>query len=224
MESIKKCKGPCGLEKNIKEFHVKKDSADGFYWCCRQCRSKLDKERNITNKIKISSRRKLFRLNNKEKIASVNKTYYENNKEALKEKKRTYYLENKDKIIKRVSAYFMKKRKCDPQVKIADNLRKRIRAVLKENRNGSAVRDLGCSVEFFRQYLEQKFYINPETKETMTWQNYGLHGWHIDHIIPLASFDLIDREQFLKACLYTNLQPLWAKENLRKSDKIIRGD
>ncbi len=60
------------------------------------------------------------------------------------------------------------------------------------------------------------------TKDTMTWDNYGLYGWHIDHIKPLASFDLTDREQFLEACHYTNLQPLWAEENLSKGNKIIQ--
>jgi hypothetical protein len=54
----------------------------------------------------------------------------------------------------------------------------------------------------------------------MTWQNYGYYGWHIDHIKPCASFDLRKPSEQRKCFHYSNLQPLWAKDNLQKSDKI----
>ena len=63
--------------------------------------------------------------------------------------------------------------------------------------------------------LESKF------QSGMTWDNWALDGWHIDHIKPLASFDLTDRNQLLEACNYTNLQPLWAKDNLSKGAKTV---
>jgi len=55
----------------------------------------------------------------------------------------------------------------------------------------------------------------------MTWSNYGFNGWHIDHIRPLAAFDLANRSEFLKACHFTNLQPLWAADNFKKGSKIM---
>lgn len=113
-------------------------------------------------------------------------------------------------------------RKNDINYKLADLLRTRIRSAIKNNQKaGSAVSDLGCSIQEAKQYLESKFYHHPITGERMTWDNRGLYGWHIDHIIPLISFDLSDREQFLKACHYTNLQPLWSEDNLSKGGKLL---
>ena len=71
------------------------------------------------------------------------------------------------------------------------------------------------TVEQLKQHLESKF------QPGMSWDNWTTDGWHIDHIKPLSSFNLNDRKQLLSACHYTNLQPLWAKDNLSKSDKIV---
>ena len=98
--------------------------------------------------------------------------------------------------------------------KLAHALRNRVGDIVRGRiKIGSAVKDLGCSVEELKKYLESKF------QPGMTWENWSLQGWHIDHIKPLSSFDLTDVEQFKQACHYTNLQPLWAKENLVKYNK-----
>jgi hypothetical protein len=95
--------------------------------------------------------------------------------------------------------------------RLASNLRRRLRdAVSSSSRSGSAVRDLGCTIPELKAHLERQF------QPGMTWDNWSPTVWHIDHKRPLASFDLTDREQFLKACHYTNLQPLWAEQNLAK--------
>lgn len=88
-------------------------------------------------------------------------------------------------------------------------------AVKNNQKTGSAVRDLGCSIPELKLYFEKQF------TEGMTWDNHGQFGWHIDHQKALANFNLEDREQFLQACHYTNLQPMWAVENMRKSAKIF---
>ncbi len=87
----------------------------------------------------------------------------------------------------------------------------RRRGARASERAGSAVRDLGCSIEQFTSYMASKF------SPGMSWDNWGRDGWHIDHITPLASFDLTNREQFTQAVHYTNLQPLWAEDNWAKN-------
>ena len=144
------------------------------------------------------------------------KTYRTINKDKIKIKQKRYmkrYCEiNKDKL----KTYRKTKLKTDVQFKLSCVLRNRLNTAIKENyKIGSAVKDLGCSIDELKAYLESKF------RTGMTWDNYGHQGWHIDHIKPLASFDLTDRNQLLEACHYTNLQPLWANENLSKGDKIV---
>jgi hypothetical protein len=103
----------------------------------------------------------------------------------------------------------------DTSRKLSKRLRTRISdAVAGRAKIGSAVCDLGCTIDELKTHLESLFQTG------MTWDNYGHKGWHIDHIVPLCSFDLSDLDQFKKACHYTNLQPLWAIDNLRKSSKI----
>ncbi|MHA2428007.1 MAG: hypothetical protein ACXADB_08290, partial [Candidatus Hermodarchaeia archaeon] len=102
------------------------------------------------------------------------------------------------------------------QVRLAANLRSRLYAALNGRaKTGSAVKDLGCSVEELKTHLEAQF------ESWMTWDNYGTE-WEIDHIKPLHMFDLEDRKQFLEVCHYTNLRPLLAETNRsRKYDDIL---
>lgn len=137
------------------------------------------------------------------------KSYYVDRATEISEKVNIY---NKNNRAKR-NKYLAKKKATDIQFRIAANLRHRLWAALKKSRKkGSAIKDLGCSIQDLKYYLESRF------KPGMSWDNYG--QWHIDHIKPLSSFDLTNREQLKEACNYKNLQPLWAKDNLRKSNKL----
>ena len=143
-----------------------------------------------------------------------NARYYESTKEKQLEKTRVYRRNNKDKVNNH-SRYYQNKRKLeDINFKLRCILRSRLSHALKNNQKvGSAVKDLGCSMEFLKSHLENKFLPG------MSWENYGHSGWHIDHIKPLVSFDLSDPIQFKEACHYSNLQPLWAEDNLKKGAK-----
>lgn len=136
--------------------------------------------------------------------------YKARNRQKHRDQNKNWCSQNRDKR----KEYQRKHRQENIQARLAHNLRNRLNSKIKNtSKAGSAVKDLECSLEELKTYLESKFV--PE----MSWNNYG--KWHIDHIKPLASFDLTHEEEFLKAVHYTNLQPLWAKDNLIKSDKFI---
>ncbi len=105
------------------------------------------------------------------------------------------------------------RRKNDTRFKILGNLRTRLYNAIKGNvKSEPTLKLLGCTVEYLVSHLENQF------AEGMNWDNYG--EWHVDHITPCASFDLSDPEQQKRCFHYSNLQPLWAEENLLKSDSI----
>lgn len=117
-------------------------------------------------------------------------------------------------------AYVSRKYHNEPAFKLAHNLRTRLREVIGSGklRSGRTGRLLGCSYEDLRTYLESQFC------QGMTWENHGLGAgtWQIDHIRPLASFDLTNQTQLTQACHYTNLQPLWYEDHLVKTAKDRR--
>lgn len=117
--------------------------------------------------------------------------------------------------VQRKSERELNRKWSDVQVRLAVNLRVRLcQAIKRDSKAGSAVRDLGCSIDELRVHLEALF------QPGMTWDNWGRHGWHIDHVRPLSSFDLSDPEQARRACHFSNLQPLWADANLRKHARV----
>lgn len=100
-----------------------------------------------------------------------------------------------------------------PINRIKKNLRKRIKELISHPYEQS--KHIGCSGKFLKQYLESKFLPG------MNWDNYGFgdNKWHVDHIKPLSLFNLDDKEQLMLANHYSNLQPLWQKDNLSKGNK-----
>ena len=128
-----------------------------------------------------------------------------------------YMKEHRDEFREYENAY-RRKYILNVQNKLKNRLRVRLCHALKgRSKVGSAIQDLGCSVEFLKAYLESKFLTG------MTWDNHGRgqDKWHIDHVKPLDRFDLTNRDQLIEACHYTNLQPLWELDNLKKSNKFL---
>lgn len=112
----------------------------------------------------------------------------------------------------------MKRRKNNIDYRIKSRLRDRLRDALKSQsikKQYHTIDLLGCSIIELKALIENKF------KDGMTWSNYGKNGWHIDHIKPCCSFNLLKKEEQEKCFHYTNLQPLWQRENLQKSGKVL---
>jgi hypothetical protein len=133
--------------------------------------------------------------------------------------KKKYQLVNKDKI--KAGRYrWIKNLPNDHNYKIRGQISGRIHNAIKACKNAiksnSTMRLIGCTVPELKIHIEKQF------KPGMEWSNHGLRGWHIDHVKPCAVFDLKNPEEQKKCFHYSNLQPLWAKENLEKSDKYLK--
>ena len=188
------------------------------------------KEYRERNYDKVREREKQYKIKNRDEILKkIRKRYHsdpsinERTKErrrndpsfSLKQKNRR--LKSLDKYRERENKYAKFKRKNDLNFKIGQNLRSRFNSAIKRvNKTDrrkwtSVINLLGCSIEEFKIMISKKF------KKGMNWNNYG--EWHLDHIKPVAKFDLTKKDEQVKAFNYKNLQPLWAEENLKKSDK-----
>jgi len=208
-------------------------------YCSDNCRDKRKAYINKYNKIhknqiiiqrkkyykenceKIKQKAKQWSFQNKEKESQNSKNYYIKNKKYLLKYQKDYRTnkKNKIKIKERNLKYKKNKRKTNIHFRLYESLSARIRSGLKQQvliknytqKESYTKKVLGCSFKQLQTHLEKQFKIG------MTWDNYG--EWHIDHIIPCASFDLTDPEQQKKCFHYTNLQPLWAEDNLKKGAK-----
>jgi len=169
---------------------------------------------NKKNKLKINQQRKKYRKKNAEKIKAYDKFRNIRDKDKRSKCRMRYYYKNKKIIIIKNSKYASKRRKKDLNFKLLINLRRRILLALKgKSKSDNTMNLLGVkNVEFVWAYLEKQF------KPGMTRKNHG--KWHIDHIIPCSSFDLTKPEEQAKCFHYTNLQPLWASENLSTGNRI----
>lgn len=173
---------------------------------CKNCNNEFNAVGNSkTCSVQCSS---MFKKNRRSQYES---NYRKHNRDMLLKKKQKYYQDNKVRLNQVKKEYNNKKHSEDISFKLKANLRTRLGQAIRNNqKSGSAIDDLGCSIEELKKHLELQF------KEGMNWDNWTRDGWHIDHIKSLASFDLTDEEQFKQAVHYTNLQPMWAKDNLKK--------
>lgn len=189
--------------------------------CNRSFKSSVNIQKycsNICARLKILRDKKIYRQNNAEKIRKYKRSYYESHKkmQAIKQQK---YRQTHQSLI---NLYQKLRRVTNINFKISHYMRVRINQALRNNTKVMTTMKLvGCTIERLKQHLESQF------DKGMSWRNYGrgygnrkMREWHVDHIRPCASFDLSKEKEQKKCFHYTNLQPLWAKENREKYNKF----
>jgi hypothetical protein len=156
-----------------------------------------------------------YLADNRESIIAYRKEYNQQNRDHKRQYAREYSKKNRQKLNKIQREYTNERYKNDPVFRVTKLLRGRLYKIMFDlniKKCGSTLKLLGCSFKKATNYLKYKFLPG------MTHENYG--EWHIDHIQPCASFNLIDPKEQQKCFHWTNLQPLWGPDNLSKSDKL----
>ena len=206
MKTCTKCKEV----KSYEFFYKDKAQKDKYHHQCKIC----VKEYQIKNKEQRNKYQKEYRLKNKQKAAEFSKKYIELNKEKIANYKKDYYLKNKEKISKYRNEWRNNKFKNDYLFKLTSNIRTIIKQSFRRNgysKKSRTYQILGCTFEEFKMHLEKQF------TKGMSWENSG--EWHLDHIYPVSLAK--DEEELIKINHYTNFQPMWAIDNIKKSNKII---
>ena len=216
----------CNEEKNVCDFYKRKETKDGYRSDCKKCfnengliyrkkNQKKIKERKKEyfqkNKKLLLEKKQLWRKNNPEQYKKQVKDYWGKVKSVQNEKKKVWIENNREKY----NGYWTNRKNIDPKFKLLMNMRSRLCGYLKKHnitKKNKTFDIVGCSPEFLKEHLEKQF------TDGMTWELFGEHI-HIDHIIPLSSAKTED--ELYKLCHYTNLQPLWAEDNLKKGKKIL---
>jgi len=228
----------CGHPKPIKDFHKSSRSKDGYNYKCKLCRKECSEVYYSKNKETISLKSKKYYEDNVDRYQKKHKEYYQNNRDKVLERtklnqknnrdilrSREWVKNNPDKVIENKNKlkiktpnyhteYISNRKKNDSLFKLTMNIRRRLLLFFKSKnikKNNKTFEIIGCTPKFLKEYLEKQF------ANGMNWDNHG--EWHIDHKIPLSSANT--EEEVYELCYYTNLQPLWAEDNMKKGNKVL---
>ena len=192
-------------------------------WNCLECDRNQKAAERVRDPERVRLNEKKTADKHRDKKRAFTKEWRAANKEYTIQKDRERYARLKsdpEKLARRnavTRAYWKRQREqCTPRA-VEMKLRARMyQALLRAgtNKKASTAMLIGCTPQELRDYLELQFLPG------MTWDNWTTDGWHVDHIRPCASFDLTDPEQQRECFHFSNLQPLWAEDNFRKSDKL----
>lgn len=186
-----------------------------------KCKGQPSKQRILHEKKDNIMGKKCCKCKNWKPLTKYNhqENHWDNLRNDCKDCLVIYRKKNRRKIQINMNKYEKNRKKIDPGFKLSKTLRSRIGSALssiKAKKKMNTMSLTGCDISFLKNYLEKQF------TEGMTWQNHG--EWHVDHIIPCASFDLTQKIEQQVCFNWRNLQPMWKTENLEKSDKYVKED
>jgi hypothetical protein len=185
----------CKLEKPLDEFYTNKSVKSGKTTFCKICGKTRRDAYYITNREKVLKKQKEHNARYHTKVTATSK-------QLRKQYARKYVADRLKRDIVFKLRHYMR-----------NSINRALRSILQE-KDTSSLEVIGCiDWTTFKEHLEKQFTGN------MIWDNYGPKGWHIDHIIPISSAKTV--EDVLRLSHYTNLQPLWARDNYLKSNKLI---
>lgn len=219
----------CKLNLELIEFTKDKTKIDGLYPSCKKCKQQQDLVYRLNNSDKIKQRDKKYYDLNSDKICQRSNEWYKNNFDHASKTKKEWYRKNFDKVkeyraidkINRrdfykayMNEYIKNRYNTEPLFRLKCLLRSRLKLAMKKDyKKSSSIILLGCSIEYFKKWIEYQFDSN------MNWNNHGGY-WHLDHITPCSSFNLINESEQKLCFHWTNIRPLSGSENCQKSDKI----
>merc|ERR1711991_129039 len=237
--TIMKCKS-CDRDLPKTSFYLKDKKKKRYDTTCKTCRKESARQWHSDNRETSLANKKAWHEANRDKmLANMSRRYYGNREEDLESRRQwrnenpdrvkawndKAYKKHRDKILKQKKEYGKKNRKRinkyqrekyqnDMSYKIAVLTRSRVRDFIKGDvKESSALEYLGKDLDFVQAWLNFQFY------DGMDFSNHGDY-WHIDHVTPCESFDLTNEEELKKCFNWKNLQPLRAKKNISKGDKI----
>lgn len=204
----------CRQSLPLSEFRPDDRYADGYSGWCRGCHKEYRAEHYRTNKEKVRAQNAEWHKANKEERNQRAREIYQADPQRHAERVRAAKARRPEHYRAAATQRMRKRRQSDPAVMLRARLSAQLRYCLGTGKGGRAYKELiGYSVADLRSHLERQFLPG------MSWANMG--KWHIDHIIPLASFKITgpDDPELRRAWGLTNLRPLWAEDNIGKRDK-----
>lgn len=237
VNELKTC-SKCNKIKTIAEFGKVKKGKNGLNSQCKECnkdkKAEADRRYRKKHKVELAEKKRQYREDNQDKVTAYHKEYYKNNKKVIIENNQKWFDKNPDKR-RAIQDRYVKTHPDQLKETTRKSFQRRygtLKGKLTLTISAGICGSLGSGSKSGRHWetlvnftVDQlKVHLEKQFRDGMSWDNYGKYGWHIDHKIPISAFNFETPEDidFKKCWCLENLQPLEAKKNISKRDKVDR--